>query len=152
MTFPPESDWGSPANTAVMEAEQLRWDTNLQAGLAGQPMPESGEPMAYKSGCAKRRVAAGEIIGFVCQTSECAACGSRNWGWRLGCDCWPMSDFAEHGAGRYVLRYGYQVEAGSDPDAPAATFMTAERALELVAAGREVVDVMTGEVVPVATT
>lgn len=152
MTFPPESIWGNPMDMAAMEVARRRWEKNLQAGLAGQPMPKHAEPMAYKSGCAKRRAAAGEIIGFVCQASTCAACGTLNWGWRLGCHCWPLEDFADHGTGRYSMHYGYQVEPGSDPDAPAATFMNADRAFELVANGREVVDIMTGEPVPVVTT
>lgn len=145
---PPEITWDSPAQTAAVQ----RWSASLEAGIAGQPMPACGDPAAYRSGCARRRAAAGEIIGLVCQSSECVACGSRNWGWRLGCRCWPTEQLAEHGVGRYAMRYGYQVQAGSDPDAPSAVFMTAERALELVEAGREAIDVMTGEPVPVAAT
>lgn len=133
---------------AAHQERSRRWSLSLDAGLAGKPRPEGVVEMAYLSGCARRRAAAGEIIGFVCQSSRCSACGEQNWGWRLGCACWstaPRTTLAPEGVS---MIYGAQVEAGSDPDVPEATFIEIERLRALVAGGREILDIMRGTPVP----
>lgn len=141
----------SPEQEAIWAASRKRWKDGIEAGEAGLACPEGAEPMAYKSGLARRRVKAGEVIGFVMQTCLCKKCGEGNYYWRLGCRCWPDGGFDVERNERegYAMEYGYQVDAGSDPDAPESTFMTHERLFALAQDGREVIDTLTGEPVPV---
>ena len=136
----------SPEQEAIWAAGRKRWQDGQGAGEAGLPCPEGADPMAYKSGVARRRVKAGEIVGFVMRSCKCNDCGEQNYEWRLGCRCWTAKGIA---AGTLSMTYGYQVEPGSDPDEPASQFMSQPRILALAASGREVVDIMTGEPVPV---
>lgn len=137
----------SPEQEALHAATRKRWQDGMAAGEAGLPRPENADPMAYKSGIAKRRSAAGEIIGFIAQACRCKKCGEGNYYWRMGCRCWPEGGFNAERNKRegYAMEYGYQVDPGSDPAAPEAVFMTDERLRELAKAGREVIDVLTGE-------
>lgn len=136
----------TPEQEAKMAEQQRLWTLGMDASLAGLPLPEGATAMAYRSGIARRRAAAGEVIGFVGQMSICSACGDRNWGWRLGCRCWPSDSLNPAG---FSMTYGFQVEKGSDPADPACTFMSFDRITELAKGGREVLDIMSGEHVPV---
>lgn len=140
-----------PEQEAIWAAGRKRWQGGQQAGEAGLPCPEDADPMAYKSGVARRRVKAGEIIGYVMRSCKCNACGEQNYEWRMGCRCWTASTWFEQVPG-YSMSYGVQVEPGSDPSAPESQFMTMERVVELVVGGREILDIMTGEPVPIDTT
>jgi len=137
----------SPEQEAIWAESKRRWQLGMDAGEAGLPCPDDANPMAYKSGIARRRVAAGEIIGFIMQACRCKKCGEGNYYWRMGCRCWPEGGFNDERNKRegYAMEYGYQVDPGSDPEAPEAVFMTDERLRELAKAGREVIDVLTGE-------
>lgn len=138
----------SDEQQAIWTARRKQWDDGLKAGEAGLPFPEGAEMMAYKSGVARRRSKAGEIIGFVMRACKCNACGAENYEWRMGCRCWPDETWAAVVPG-FSMTYGYQCEARSDPAAPESTFMSNERLIELANAGREVIDIMTGEPIPV---
>lgn len=139
----------SPEQQAIWDEGRRKWNLGLEAGEAGEPMPDGAEPMAYKSGVARRRSKAGEIVGFVMRACKCAACGTQNYEWRMGCRCWPAETWTTVVPG-FSMIYGYQCDEKSDPDAPESTFMSHERLIELATAGREVYDVMTGELVPLA--
>lgn len=134
----------SPEQQAIWAESRRRWKLGIEAGEAGLPKPEDAEEMAYKSGVAKRRVSNGEIIAFVCQSCKCSRCGAQNWGWRLGCGCWTETRNTLVPEGVTMI-YGYQVDAGSDPADPESQFLTQARLIELHDAGREVIDVMSGE-------
>lgn len=139
-----------PEQEAVWAEGRKRWHAGQSAGEAGLPMPEGAEPMAYKSGVARRRVRDGEIIGYVIRSCKCDACGTGNYEWRMGCRCWPAETYLKQVPG-YSMTYGVQVEAGSDPAEPESKFMSMGRIVELVKGGREIIDIMTGEPVPVET-
>lgn len=135
----------SPEQRAIWNESQRTWTLGLEAGEAGEPMPEGAALMAYKSGVARRRCRAGEIIGYEMRACKCGLCGESNYEWRLGCRCWTADGELNPKAS---MTYGYQVQEGSDPDDQASRFMSSERLLELQGSGREVYDVMTGEFLP----
>lgn len=136
----------TPEQQAASDDRHRRYGASLEAGKAGKPRPEGVIERAYLSGVARRRTAAGEAIGFICQSSLCSSCGEQNWGWRLGCSCWPTDSLSPAG---FSMTHGFQVEEGSDPADPSCTFMSFDRITELAKGGREVLDIMSGEPVPV---
>lgn len=130
----PLSPLGIEQTAAAREAADV-FEQAEEAALAGHPCPD-GPPLAvqgWQAGNAKRRILAGEAIGFVCQGTKCDACGEQNWGHRAGCACNTDLD-------KVTIRWGLLVDDGLKPG-EVAKFMTLD---EVRATGKPLIDSFTG--------
>ena len=121
---------GSMEQMGLASSSASAYEAGAEAALAGLPCP--AEPpeavQGWQHGNAKRRIQAGEVIGVVCQGTQCDACGMQTWGWRASCRC----------NGR--VRHGVLVDDGL-PDGASPKFMTVGA---LKALGKPVIDSLTG--------
>ena len=66
------------------------WRAGRAAGLSGEANNEEksdGWRMAWAIGNVKHRVIAGDAIAVMMGGTRCKACGSVNYGYRMGCRC-----------------------------------------------------------------
>lgn len=80
----------APPITPEQRAAIDDWRAGRDAGLAGEANNEEksdGWRMAWAIGNVKHRVIAGEAIAVMMGGTRCKACGSVNYGYRMGCRC-----------------------------------------------------------------
>ena len=123
-----------PGNLSESLAAAQAYEQGRQIGIAGGSQPEGLQAaQGWLHGDTKRRIASGEVLGFVCQGTRCT-CGEQNWGWRGGCRC---DDPAQ------TLEWGLLIDDGLADDQHA-KFMTTD---QVRATGLPLVHCFTGEVV-----
>lgn len=119
-------------------------------GLAGEPLPPDANPTqqsGWTLGNVKRRVLAGEVIGIVTRASKCLKCGSAMYGTRIACQCWPASlDFPKLAADGYRMEWGALVSDASSL-VNGSKFMSGADLLAAQAAGKPIVDSLTGKTI-----
>lgn len=90
MDFTKLAKYAEFSMTPEQRANIADWHAGSAAGLTGSADDDTKSPswrQAWTIASVKRRVIAGEVIAVMMGGTHCKACGSVNYGYRMGCRC-----------------------------------------------------------------
>lgn len=143
-----------PAISPEVQAAIDRHQAGAAAGAAGAPLPADAAPQfaqGWRRGDVERRVIAGEVIAVGSPGSRCVKCKGTDFGHRGGCNCWPDGgwNFERNDREGYRMEWGALVLEIGDAGRQL-VFMSLEDLRGAHAGGKPVVDMDSGEPVPLS--